>query len=319
MAKISENISEAITHLKSGDIIGLPTETVYGLAGNAYNIEAVLNIFKTKERPSFDPLIVHADSIEKVHEFVDEFPHRALEFATQNWPGPVTLILPKKNIIPDLVTSGLNTVAVRIPNHRKTLRVLAALDFPVAAPSANPFGYISPTTAQHVNDQLGNKISFILDGGPTKIGIESTIIDFNFNNEPVILRLGGITLEEIQHKIGRVKLKLNQNPNPASPGLLESHYSPGKPLLVGEMNELLAQNKDRKVGIISWYQNVDQVDPKFQFILSAKRELAEASKNLFSALRKLDTMDVEIILAELVPEEHLGRAINDRLRRASRL
>lgn len=316
MATISRNISEAVERLKNGEIIGLPTETVYGLGGNAYTPGVVLNIFKVKKRPSFDPLIVHTNSIDKVKEFVKAFPDPAMQFAAQNWPGPVTLILPKKDIIPHLATSGLNTVAVRIPNHEMTLEVLEGLDFPVAAPSANPFGYVSPTTAQHVNDQLGESIDFILDGGQTSIGIESTIIDFSSKN-PTVLRLGGMTLEAIQDHIGHVDMKLSQHSNPEAPGMLDSHYAPSTPLVIGEVAELLPKYQNKKVGIISWSQEFSEVKPAYQYILSPNRDLEEASRNLFSALRRLDTSDVEIILAEIMPDEYLGRAINDRLRRAS--
>ncbi len=317
MAIISRNVSEALMHLENGEIIGLPTETVYGLAGNAYDINAILKIFETKKRPSFDPLIVHTNSIEKVHGLVKKFPSQALKFGTQNWPGPVTLILPKSNAIPDLVTSGLDTVAVRIPRHSMALDVLAGVNFPLAAPSANPFGYVSPTTAQHVNDFLGDSLSFILDGGQTSIGIESTIIDFTVNKKPTVLRMGGMTLEEIQEQIADVKLKLYQSSNPTAPGMLDSHYAPRKPLVIGNINELIQHHSGKEIGIISWCQKIVGVNPEHQLVLSPDQDLTEASKNLFSALRKIDTMDVDVILAELLPEKHLGRAINDRLRRAS--
>lgn len=317
MATISKSVSDAITHLKNGEIIGLPTETVYGLAGNAYDTNAILKIFETKKRPSFDPLIVHTSSIERVQGLVKKFPSQALEFGAQNWPGPVTLILSKSNAISDLVTSGLDTVAVRIPNHSKALDVLAGIDFPLAAPSANPFGYVSPTTAQHVNDFLGDSLSFILDGGQTNIGIESTIIDFTVNENPTVLRLGGMTLEEIQKQIADVKVKLHQSSNPTAPGMLDSHYAPKKPLIIGNINELIHNYSGKKIGVISWCKEIESVNPKYQFVLSPNQDLAEASKNIFSVLREIDTMNVDVILAELVPEEHLGRAINDRLRRAS--
>ncbi len=316
MAKISRDVSEAIEHLKNGEIIGLPTETVYGLAGNAYDVNVVLKIFEAKKRPSFDPLIVHTDSVDKVREFVSEFPSGALEFGYQNWPGPVTLVLPKSSLIPDIVTSGLDTVAVRIPNHPMTLDVLANLDFPVAAPSANPFGYVSPTTAHHVNDSMAAIIPFILDGGPTTIGIESTIIDFS-TQIPTILRLGGMSVEDIQLQTGDVRIKLHQGSNPNAPGMLDSHYAPRKPLIIGNISDMVEHHSDKKIGIISWRDRITGINPAYQFILSPTGDFMEASKNLFAVLRKLDSMDVDIIIAELLPDEFLGRAINDRLRRAS--
>ncbi|MES2733756.1 MAG: L-threonylcarbamoyladenylate synthase, partial [Bacteroidota bacterium] len=187
-ARIGTNISHAIDLLQQGEVVAIPTETVYGLAGNALNTKAVARIFSVKNRPTFDPLIIHTNSLEKVLQFVDEMPAQAKTLAQACWPGPLTLLLPRKDSIPDLVTSGLDTVAVRIPNHSLTLSLLEALEFPLAAPSANPFGYISPTTAEHVYNQLGKKIPYILDGGPCLVGIESTIVGFE-DGEPTIYRL----------------------------------------------------------------------------------------------------------------------------------
>jgi L-threonylcarbamoyladenylate synthase len=185
LAQIGSDINYAIELLTRQELVGIPTETVYGLAGNAYNADAIAKIFKVKERPFFDPLIVHTSKVDRIKDFVKEIPDKAQELATKFWPGPLTLILNRKSIIPDLVTSGLNTVAVRIPNHAYTLKVLENLDFPVAAPSANPFGYVSPTKAEHVNEQLGDKIAYVLDGGDCKIGIESTIVSIDGDNATI--------------------------------------------------------------------------------------------------------------------------------------
>ncbi len=315
MAVISKSISDAASHLSKGHLIGIPTETVYGLAGNALDPDVVINIFKVKERPSFDPLIVHTDSIGKAKSFIKAFPEEALRLADHFWPGPLTIVLPKRNIIPDIVTSGLENVAIRIPNHDLTLELLTQLDFPVAAPSANPFGYVSPTSAEHVNEHLGEKIPFILDGGPTRIGIESTIVAF-IEGKKKVLRLGGVPLESLERVSGLFEIELNQSSNPQAPGMLEGHYSPKKKLLLGDIKAQLDQYGSENVGILSLNRTYDQVNPEFQIQLSTSGDLNEAAKNLFASMRKFDSMPVDLILAEEVPDTGLGRAINDRLRRA---
>jgi L-threonylcarbamoyladenylate synthase len=230
MAIIGTDIIQAKQLLEQGKLVAIPTETVYGLAGNALNPDAVLSIFKTKNRPSFDPLIVHTDSIEKIERWVKKIPTPLKTLASQVWPGPLTILLPKKEIIPDLVTAGLESVAIRIPNHPLTLSLLQSLDFPLAAPSANPFCYISPTQAEHVNQQLGGLIPYILDGGACQIGIESTIVAWE-NNQLHVLRLGGLSVEAIENlSQQKVQLQLNQSSNPQAPGMLKSHYAPLKPL-----------------------------------------------------------------------------------------
>ncbi len=308
-----EDIEQAEQLLKKGELVAIPTETVYGLAANGFDEKAVIKIFEVKNRPYFDPLILHTNSIEKVKTFVTEFPDNALKLAEKFWPGPLTLILPKKEIVPDLVTSGLPDVAVRIPNHELTLQLLSRLDFPLAAPSANPFGYVSPTSAAHVNKQLGDKISYILDGGECKIGIESTIVGFE-NGKAVIYRVGGLAIEEIEKIIGKVEVRTNQSSNPKAPGQLKSHYAPRKPLFIGDIDLLRKKFIDSKIGIISFYRKHEGART---IVLSEKKDLYEAAHNLFKALRDLDDSDVEYILAEMFPDEFLGRAINDRLLRAA--
>jgi len=315
MAQIGTDISLAKDILTRGDLVGIPTETVYGLAANALNPDAVTKIFTTKERPSFDPLIVHTDSLTNVSEFVQEIPVKAKQLADQFWPGPLTLLLQKKSIIPDLVTSGLDTVAVRIPRHPLTQALLAQLDFPLAAPSANPFGYISPTTAKHVNDQLGGEIDYILDGGSCTIGVESTIIGFN-NDIPVVYRLGGMAIEEIEKVVGKVDKMPHSSSNPSAPGMLASHYAPKKKLILGNLSDLKNKYKGQDVATLSFIKEKDQ---RHAYFLSELGDLNEAAQNLFSKLRELDDLPVDLILAELVPDEGLGRAINDRLKRAAAL
>lgn len=303
----------AANFLKLGEVVGIPTETVYGLAGNGLDKDTVLKIFNAKNRPHFDPLILHLGSIDRLTEYTRNIPPIALQLAEKFWPGPLTLLLPKKDIVPDLVTSGLDTVAVRVPNHPLALQLLALLDFPLAAPSANPFGYISPTTAQHVYAQLQGKIPYILDGGPCGIGVESTIVGFE-NNNAIVYRLGGISVEDIEAITGPVQVQISSS-NPTAPGMLKSHYAPKKPLIVGEVNTLLNMFADRKTGVINLDKKVGGATEQIQ--LSPTGDLNEAAKNLFAAMRHLDASDVDIILADIFPETGLGRAINDRLKRAA--
>jgi len=315
MAEIGLDIEKAKTFLDKGELIGMPTETVYGLAGNAYIQSAVLKIFQVKDRPSFDPLIVHTDSLEKVKVFVKDVPEVALRLADAFWPGPLTMLLPKKKRIPLLLTSGLKTVAVRIPDHALTSQLLAKLDYPVAAPSANPFGYVSPTTAQHVQDQLGDKIPYILDGGPCRVGIESTIIGFE-NGKPVVYRLGGKKIDEIEKLIGTVRIRTNMSSDPTAPGMLKSHYAPAKRVIIGDLSELIPKLNPQKVAVISFKTDFPEVPEERKFILSKSGDIDEAASNLFAALRKMDKTDANCIVAEYVPAQGLGKAINDRLKRA---
>jgi L-threonylcarbamoyladenylate synthase len=315
MATLGTDIVEAKRWLEQGQLVAIPTETVYGLAGNALNPDAVLSIFKTKKRPSFDPLIVHTDSIEKTERWVKDFPAPLKVLAKAVWPGPLTILLPKRELIPDIVTSGLDTVGVRIPHHPLTLSLLKSLDFPLAAPSANPFGYISPTQAEHVNHQLGELIPYILDGGACEIGIESTIVTWE-NNQLHVLRLGGLSVEAIEDiSQQKVMLNLNQSSNPQAPGMLKSHYAPRKPLYIGNLEQLAKQHEDKRIGVLSFQQTIPAA--YIQRVMSTQGDTHEASKNLFRFLRELDQSDAEVLITEFVPDFNLGRAINDRLRRAA--
>lgn len=313
---IGTDLQYAIELLKADQLVAIPTETVYGLAGNALNVEAVSQIFVVKNRPSFDPLIVHTSSMERLQTFVTDFPKNALLLAEAFMPGPLTLLLPKKELIPDLVTAGSPLVALRIPQHSLTLALLQQLDFPLAAPSANPFGYISPTTAQHVVQQLGQKIPYILDGGACEIGLESTIVGFE-QEKVIIYRKGGVPIEAIESLVGKVALKPHSTSNPQAPGMLQSHYAPRVPLILGDIEKLLELHKGKKIGILSFQKIVPQTSPYHLITLSPTGNFAEAARNLFAGMRYLDSLDLEVIVAELLPEEDLGRAINDRLRRAS--
>jgi len=309
---IGTDITEAARFLNAGDVVGIPTETVYGLAGNALNPDAVLRIFTVKDRPHFDPLIVHTHSVTEIEKYVLDIPDMARQLMQRFMPGPLTLLLRKKDIIPDLVTSGLDTVAIRIPNHPLTLELLKQLSFPLAAPSANPFGYISPTTAQHVYDQLNGKIPYVLNGGATHVGVESTIVGFE-DGQAIVYRVGGLAVEDIESITGTVKYNVNESSNPQVPGMLKSHYAPQKQLIFAD--EALLPTK-QNVAVIAFDKYISGFDEKQQVLLSPQGDLNEAAKNLFAVMRQLDNSDAVMIFAIRFPDTGLGRAINDRLKRA---
>ncbi|HEY9116674.1 MAG TPA: L-threonylcarbamoyladenylate synthase, partial [Roseivirga sp.] len=257
------------------------------------------------------------NSIEKVEQFVVEIPEKARKLADEYWPGPLTLLLKKKSIIPDLVTSGLDSVAVRIPSHSLSLELLAQIDFPLAAPSANPFGYVSPTSAQHVNQQLGDEVDYILDGGICQVGVESTIISF-IQDEPRVLRLGGLPVESIEKIIGQVEINQHSSSKPTAPGMLKSHYSPGKTIVLINEFDLKAVSDFSQIGALVFDKALESVPKENQIILSKSSDLDEAARNLFSGLRSLDQMEhIKTILTEFVPNQGLGKAINDRIKRAT--
>lgn len=314
MAEIGTDIHKAAELLRAGELVAIPTETVYGLAANAFDGRAALRIFEAKKRPSFDPLIVHSSSLEQACSFLKEIPEEAVEIASAFWPGPLTLLLPKSDRIPDVVTSGLPTVAVRVPHHPLSQQLLEELDFPLAAPSANPFGYISPTTATHVYEQMGDRIPYILDGGPCTVGVESTIIGFE-GHKTIIYRLGGMSVEELQPYCREIELMPHSSSNPQAPGQLKSHYAPRIPLILGNLTELLSQYDKDEVAVLSFRDIYPEVVR--QFTLSPAGDLQEAAQNLFRAMRELEKLPVKVILAEQVPDYGLGRAINDRLSRAA--
>ena len=313
MGDIGTDQKIAAKSLEHGGIVGIPTETVYGLAANAFNDTAVLKVFAAKNRPSFDPLITHIAKDSDLKDLVEHIPNKAQELINKFWPGPLTLVLRKKPVISDLISSGLPTAAFRMPSHPLLQELLQQIPFPLVAPSANPFGYVSPTSAQHVANQLGEKVDYILDGGPSKIGLESTIIGFE-NDIPHILRLGGLSVEEIEEVIGDVSVTLSSTSKPSAPGMLSSHYAPKKKVILGDLDTLIRLHAKEKKGVLSFKENY----PSYvNFVLSESGSVNEAATKLFSALRWFESQDVDVILAELVPEKGLGRAINDRLKRAS--
>jgi L-threonylcarbamoyladenylate synthase len=314
MAIINSDIKQAKKVLDADQLIGLPTETVYGLAANGLKPEVVSKIFEVKNRPHFDPLILHSHSLEAISQYVKDVPDTAKRLANAFWPGPLTLLLERNDKIPDLTCSGLDRVAFRIPKHPKALSLLKILDYPLAAPSANPFGYISPTTSKHVQQQLGDKIPFILEGEISEVGIESTIVGFE-NGQTVIYRLGGLELELIQILVGKVEILPHSSSQPDAPGMLKSHYAPRKNIMLGDIGTLILQNQHLKLGVLSFSRHYKEAE--VSLALSNSKNMHEAAQNLFSHLRTLDESNVDLILIEKVPNEGLGKAINDRLQRAA--
>lgn len=320
---IGTDVREAARLLKSGALVAIPTETVYGLAANAFDLTAVADIFRAKNRPFFDPLILHVASVQKALDLFDHYPPLLSELAHTFWPGPLTLVAPKKTIVPDLITAGSALVAVRVPAHPLSLDLLSQLDFPLAAPSANPFGYVSPTTAQHVLDQLAGEIDYILDGGACQNGIESTIIGFS-ETEPQLWRLGSLTVESIESKLGcKLLHHLHNNSNPQAPGQLDKHYAPNTQLRLlskEQIQSALSQISEESLAKIAFlaFGNSDLI-PSFSnvFHLSPNGELPEAAHHLYALIRRVDTLGFEEMWIQKFETEGLGAALNDRLKRAA--
>lgn len=318
MSIISTNISKAANLLINEDVVAIPTETVYGLAGNIYSEKAIHKIFEVKQRPLFNPLIVHLHSVDQLKDIVTDIPMKAKLLADAFWPGSLTLVLKKNPHIQDVVTAGKDTVAIRIPNHPVTLELLKKLPFPLAAPSANPFNRISPTTAKHVEEYFMNAIPMVLEGGDCKNGLESTIIGFE-NEEPVLFRLGAISVEEIEQVIGKVNIKNNKKKAPLAPGMLAKHYSPNtKTFLTDDIETFIMDHADKSIGLVSFTQNSTASNVKQVEVLSITRDLKEAAANLYSALHRLDSLGLDIIVAQRFPDTGLGKSINDRLERATK-
>ncbi len=314
---IGNNIQLAYNLLTNNKLVAIPTETVYGLAANAFNADAVLKIYQTKNRPQFNPLIIHSNSVERFENWGLIIPPEVKLLAKHFWPGPITFIIPANNNIPEIVTAGTGAVAIRVPNHQLTLQLLEKLDFPLAAPSANPSGFISPTSPQHVAYQLGNKVDYILDGGVCNVGVESTIISF-LENEPKILRYGGLAVEEIELILGTKLISVNENDKIIAPGMLLKHYAPNHPLyLVNNIEDAIKNENKNRVGVISFYKMYHDIPSEHQFVLSNTKDLNEAAKNLFSFMHQIDKLNIDKIFTEKLPSIGLGYAINDRLKRAS--
>ena len=316
------DIDRAATILREGGLVAFPTETVYGLGANAFDVRAVARVFEVKARPRFDPLIVHIAGMDWLPRLTADFPPLARHLAERFWPGPLTLVLPKSPAIPDLVTAGGNTVAVRMPDHPVALALLRAANLPIAAPSANPFGQISPTCAAHVHEQLGPQIDLILDGGLCRVGVESTVLQLTPQG-PVLLRPGGTTQEEIEALIGKVHVPGDARTGSStlvSPGTLPQHYAPRTALVV-TVRETASGGGESvsggRAGLLAFQAGGQTPQYAYVEVLSPTGDLREAAANFFAALRRLDAAGLDLIVAETFPEVGLGRALNDRLRRAA--
>lgn len=310
-----EKLLQASRIIRQGGIVSFPTETVYGLGADAFNEKACTRIFEIKDRPSFDPLIVHISNKDQISLLTDYQNEKMTRLIERFWPGPLTLIVPKKPRVSDLVTAGLPNVGIRMPAHSLALSFLKLCACPVAAPSANPFGYLSPTTAAHVEQQLGGKVDLILDGGACAVGIESTIIQFK-GDDIILLRPGGIPIEEIESITGKLIHHEKNTLKVESPGQLKYHYSPRTKIKIMD-NPSAYRNQDAKVGYLFFSEKPQDLYTEHYEILSEKGDLAEASHNLFSSLHKLDDLGLDLILAQKVPSRGLGRGIMNRLNKAA--
>ena len=312
-------IRRAAALVQAGGLVAFPTETVYGLGADALNERAVAQVFAIKQRPEFDPLIVHIADSSAVPHYASRIDDRARALMKRFWPGPLTLVLPKRSVIPDLVTAGLGTVGLRMPAHPVALSLLREAGTPIAAPSANPFGYVSPTTARHVQDTLGQALELILDGGPCTVGLESTVCALT-DKEAVVLRPGGVSVEDIEAVIGPVCLPSSGGPDARSPGTLPQHYAPRVPITLLALGQAIPQpSAQERVGLFTFVPRPPAPAYTCQAALSAEGNLVEAAANLFAALHRFDRLNLDRLVVETVPEQGIGRAIMDRLRRASAL
>lgn len=307
------DIKRAAEVIRGGGLVAFPTETVYGLGANAFDPVAVAGIFETKQRPSFDPLIVHISDVSQISELSSTRDERIFRLAETFWPGPLTMVLPKAETVPDIVTSGLATVGIRMPDNDIALELIRQAGTPIAAPSANRFGMISPTEAAHVQKQFPHILT--IDGGKTRVGIESTVITIHDDGFE-ILRPGVITADDLAEVMDASSKKTTENPQLNAPGLLKSHYSPKKPLFISD--EPCVQYKDReKAGLIAFGKPQQECGFAKTEVLSENKDLREAAVNLFSAMHKMDESEVEYIVAEPVPEKGIGIAIMNRLVKAA--
>ncbi|MBK7105233.1 MAG: threonylcarbamoyl-AMP synthase [Ignavibacteriae bacterium] len=310
----SENIIYSVNVLKTGGLVAFPTETVYGLGADGLNEIGVSKIFEVKQRPTFNPLILHVSSIKMLHEIAEFSNEKISKIIDKFWPGPLTLILKKKNIVPYIVTSGLETVAVRMPNNKIALELIEKLGRPIAAPSANSFSKLSPTKAEHVVKQLGNKVDIILDGGNCEIGVESTIVEVN-NDSQFLLRHGGIAKESIEEIIGKLDEPNSLVYFPNSPGQLKIHYAPNIPIYFYD-DELIKNFSNKNIGAIFFHKIKNGEKFKVSKVLSINSDLHEATANLFSFLHELENLNLDLIVVEPIKNIGLGAAIMDRLTKA---
>lgn len=308
-------LRQAIKLLEEDQVVAIPTETVYGLAGNLFSEKAVSTIYSLKQRPHSNPLIAHVATLEAAFALTKEFPAPLLELANQFWPGPLTLLVEKSSNVPHTVTAGSTKIAIRIPAHGHTQALLQELSFPLVAPSANPYTRISPTTAEHVAYYFGSSIPLILDGGPCKLGLESTIIGFE-NNTPILYRQGALELEMIEQVIGKVTLYQKKNKESPTPGLAARHYAPTTPTVLCDRVEIINQI-DETSAVVLFSEPIPEIPLEQQFILAESGSLFEAARNLYGLLHQLDREQYSKIICERLPETGLGVALNDKLKRAA--
>ena len=309
-------LADAAAVLQRGGLVAFPTETVYGLGADAFDARAVARVFEVKARPSFDPLIVHLAEAASLDWVAVADDARVAALAARFWPAPLTLVLPRRPELPDIVTAGLDTVGVRVPAHPAARALIAAAGTPLAAPSANPFGYVSPTTAAHVAELLGDAVEIVLDGGPCRVGLESTIL--SLAGDPVILRPGGLPREALEDALGTRLAVAGSTDRPLAPGQLQKHYATRTTLAILERKAKAAPAGPERVGLLA--QGPTHA-PGFAAVevLAPDGAIETAAARLFAALRRLDAMGLDRILAEPCAETGLGHAIMDRLRRASSL
>ena len=312
---IGKDIEKASALLKEGRVVAIPTETVYGLAAHALNEKAVMRIFEVKNRPAVNPLIVHLADADLIPNYVSDIPDIAGKLIDTFCPGPLTIVLPKKAVVPGIVTANRDTVAVRIPAHPVTRQLLKMTGLPLAAPSANPSGFISPTRAEHVFSNMGDKIDYILDGGACNTGIESTIVGFE-DGVPVIYRQGVITANDIRLVAGEV-LQYAGN-KMLAPGMSAAHYSPHTSMILTDnIDEEIEHNKNRQLGVITYNEYVASVWKGQQILLSENDDLQDAAKALYAAMHVMDARGYDVIIARRFPDAGIGLALNDRLQRAA--
>lgn len=313
----TSDIAKAVTLLNNESLVAIPTETVYGLGGNIYSDTSIKKIFELKKRPLYNPLIVHIKSYNELDKVASFIPEKAKILAEAFWPGPLTLVLKKQKNISDLITAGKDTVAVRVPNHPLTLALLQELDFPLAAPSANPFGSISPTTAAHVASYFNANQLFVLDGGACAKGIESTIVGFE-EEQPVLYRAGATSIAAIEALVGALKIVTKDDVAPVAPGMLTKHYAPSTPTIFSsDVATSLLQHNNKRIGVLSFCQFYNDSKIVHQEVLSRIGSLDEAASQLYAAMHELDSKKLDLLIVEQFPNEGIGVAINDKLKRAS--
>jgi L-threonylcarbamoyladenylate synthase len=327
LSATNDNIAKAAKYIRSGDIVAFPTETVYGLGADVFNPLAVKKIFEVKKRPFFDPLIVHIADFDQIRELTGQVNKQLEKIINTFWPGPLTLVLPKKKIVPEIVSSGLETIAVRMPQNKIALQLIKKAKTPLAAPSANLFSRLSPTKAEHVWHQLGERVPIILNGGPCQVGLESTIIKIE-NKKINLLRLGGVTIEQLEKKLGEkifevnsvLKDKLASFPQPEASGQLAYHYAPETPLeVIKNFDQIDFCNPNLAFLFLKPKKEIPLKDLKERIeILSSSGNLKEAAFNFYHALHKLDLLKKEKIYVEEFPDKGLGQVLRDRLKRALR-